>query len=161
MLLMTTEDPYSIITCGNAKCRHYLDRSFRRLYPDPKTPKENIHTSIDDRLSAPLVYLCASCNHFTIIRSSHQTAPLSERAREASKPSVSDQVTTSYKGYRIEIGTRVESGKWEGWAKITPEASASHSIGALTISKHGYSTREEAESAVWENVKSKIDELIR
>jgi hypothetical protein len=70
-------------------------------------------------------------------------------------------MTRSYKGFRIETITRVDSGKWEAWAKITPDFSNVHATRALTMSKNGCSTRQEAESAVWEDVKSKIDELIR
>jgi hypothetical protein len=70
-------------------------------------------------------------------------------------------MTRSYKGFRIETITRVDSGKWEVWAKVTPDVPDFHTIRALTMSKNGCSTRQEAESAVWEEVKSKIDELIR
>ena len=52
-----------------------------------------------------------------------------------------------YKGYRIETVARVELGKWEAWAKITADVSAIHSR-PLTMSKNGYCTHEEAETAV-------------
>ena len=70
-------------------------------------------------------------------------------------------MTRSYKGYRIQTVTRVELGKWEAWAKIVPDVSAVHTISPFTMSKNGYPTGQEAEQAVWEEVKRKIDAIIR
>jgi hypothetical protein len=59
----------------------------------------------------------------------------------------------SYKGYKVETVVRVESGLWKAWATITPPLRE-----VSDLSKGGYGTRAEAESAVWEVAKGKIDQ---
>jgi hypothetical protein len=63
-------------------------------------------------------------------------------------------MTRSYKGYRIETVVRIESGLWKAWANIVPPIKDTGDL-----SRGGYATREEGESAVWEIAKEKIDRV--
>src|SRR5215475_8892860 len=64
----------------------------------------------------------------------------------------------SYKGYQAEINSDRETDGWQAWANITPSVSAIHAFGAFSILVHGYETQQEAESALREEIKKRIDQ---
>jgi hypothetical protein len=87
-----TKDPYRIVKCDNRNCSHMMETAYRHLkYPDPTTPKEKIHTLIDETLTAPLVYFCTRCNHFTIIAANEHIKRVLERTSKFETSTLSGQ----------------------------------------------------------------------
>jgi len=66
-------------------------------------------------------------------------------------------IRKTYKHYQVEIISSAEREGYQAWAKITPPVSAG---GAFSILDRGYETKKEAEEALWEEAKKRIDQAI-
>jgi len=65
-----------------------------------------------------------------------------------------------YRGYRVEITSESDNGRWEAVARGQPSDAGNANLLVISLLTLGYETAEAAEAAMWEDTKRKIDEIL-
>ena len=71
-------EPYKVVSCANCSHKMISERYRDVIYPDSTTPKNYIHTKVDESLPVPQTYGC-TCGHFTVIGRHNQVNDLLNR----------------------------------------------------------------------------------